>query len=534
MKQVYLFLISASLFALPALAQGDDLVDVEGRVVRAGTTVGIPDATVRLNNEQTTSGPNGEFHFRTERRNLVLSATRQGYTRAAIFLYPDKGKVPANDDRPYLLLGQPVLLEISPSAGITGTLTGPGGKPLEGVTIEFVRVFDLPPRVALNGGTRVTSNAEGEFSFLPRDETGSYALRVVPEMQRAPIQTHFDPEWNIAEQSYPPTYWPGGGDKRSLLPLQLGDGKPIDVGKIRIDPVPAYLVLVKFPASACGGDDAFFMASLVHETHPPDLLGSPMRIACGTDMLLHGLTPGAYSLRLNPVNAPVEQRRFGRLRFEITDDNLERTIELESGATLEGRVTMPGGLKQDGNPFAGLRISVNSFPANTGIVEAAQVQPDGSFRAENIPLERLNVALIGDLPGDLGVTRITLHGLALPPQLPPELTQIDWEGIGPLEFRVGTASGVIDATIPGKEEDRLTLLLAPWPSLEGVPPMRHPTNGRFRVSGVPAGEYEMWVLPWEAMMVDLGDLMSELGPGTRVKLKGGESATVELELPQSQ
>ncbi len=532
----------------PAWAQ----ITVNGRVIQQGASNGIPEVPVFLQRNgpdfkpepwTTTTGPNGEFHFEVDSgTSFVIRTEKPGYTNAATNLRP-ADQMPAIPDPNFHSLDEPVILEITPRPKITGRIVDfDTEEPVEGVQVALAGVVEVTPRIrtAMDRGGGVFSGPDGTFA-LESDVVARMAVHVLPVASGRPtIQTRFDPEtWDTVEQGYMESFWPGNGEKNGVVPIDLAGRSEVDVGTIRVRSTPVYRLRAELPEKGCAEGETYY-ASLAGGAAPivsTLTRGGGETIACGGELLVTGLRPGSYDLYLSPTDAPVSQQRFAKLSFDVTGENVERTILLQPGVTLEGRLELPSGMKFSGDhPFEGIGIQFTPTPwSGPAAMRRIRVDEDGSFRAENLPLGAIDIVVSGKLPESLAISGVTLHGLGQPQQIPANRTRIEWDGVGPLVFELGQNSGSISGTVKdgAGEPAHAMVIISAWPAPAGLRPEGRPvTDAKFVYSELPAGEYHLWALPELALLwMSQGGKLSDLGPGTAVKLKEGQSATVELRLP---
>ena len=543
------FLLLAA-FALPGVAQ----LTIEGRVIEKGTSNGVAGATVTLDSRWTVDGASqknerttqtdagGNFRFEVSgKEGYNLRATKEGYSSDGVSLGP-KDAIPPNAPASVQALGEPVTLAISGSPTITGRVEDfDTGEPLSGVAIEAVQV-EMPTRY-LGRAKLGSSGEDGTFAIQPETGSGYYLIRVRPELQLTPrIRTDFDLDsWDISEEDYEQTYWPGGGDLKAAIP-QLAQGiATVNVGAVRVRKSPVYRALFRFPASQCSEGESFNTHLIDRETGLT--VDAPVEVPCGSDLLIVGLSPGPYKLFLTPGETPPAEQRFGRVPFDITDENQEFTIQLNGGVDLDGRIELPSGYVggSEEQPLSG--ITVSAIPKDRpGAQRDAQVAEDGTFRLVNLPLEPYDIVVHGSFPAPLFVKGMTLHGIPPPAQVPTNKTRFALDGVGPLEIQLSDRPATITGTVvdaAGNPTDGI-VLLSRWP----MPPDANedmgtqgatiPADGTFTVSDLPQGEYRLWALPVRQMInwTQTHQPVTDLGPGAAVKVDEGGSARVEVEMSQ--
>ncbi len=530
-----------------------------GTLCRSGTATGVPGAEVTLSEFVTgedrfvvhrkvatalTDGA-GAFRFRLDRAgNYYLEATKTGY--AAIGGSADQpdtaeGPVSITAEQPQVTRA----FQMTRPAELTGNVIDENGDP----------VADLPLLLSAGQGTRgvqVTSDAEGKFTasrLLP----GAYTAQVTGRTQFVPNMTQpfREEEWKKVGEDWEHSYWPGGGDLASALPLTVAPGAVASMGTIRVRRVPYYRAHVTMGSDACAsGTPPRFWAvrDLGPQASAAELRALPFGFApvpgrtCSPEFLVINLRPGNYWFTLFGEDG--KPGRWALAHVEITNANVEVPMTLMPTVTVPGRLVAAEGSELPS--FKNISVRLGADLDGLATSARAAVGEDGTFAFQDVQWPRRTLifeGLLSAFPGSM---------LQPAPGLTHYVEAIRYNGVESTDGVITLAPGaelqiVVDdqpASLSGTVQNGnspaplASAVLVRWPITRINPlapyqfTVRSDGDGKFTFTGLPPGEYRALAVPFEglAKLGEPGMLTQLAASAERVELDRGGSQTVKLKL----
>jgi len=395
------FGLTAALALSQGVQDGDPRPEIHGVITEAGTHYGIAGLQVALTLEgqpsstasTTVTDSQGAFRFQpNDFGHYKVEVKLEGYR-----IVPSLVNLDQNLQNPATV----VITHGNPSESANFTLARPAeitgrvaddetGLPLARFPVAAVELRYSRGRASFGfGGMRAVTDQDGRFVFngiLP----GNYVVETLPRVLGGDrvLTTFSEADASIIDEDYERTFWPGGRDLDSAVPIPIGSGQTLSAGTIKVRKAPYYRVHAVFPAGNCTPADKVMM-QFRSARLGGDILSS--EVPCGTDFLIRSVEPGSYRLTLATQRTP-ETRTQGTASVEVTDKNRDVTISLTPGVALDGRVVFPEGVPQ--TAFERLLVAVD--PAESIFASGRPLAPDeqGRFRMANAPWGRLTVSLI--------------------------------------------------------------------------------------------------------------------------------------------
>lgn len=401
---------------------------------------------------------------------------------------------------PYQASGlvSPLEVELEPAASVQGQVMWPSGRGAENIEIEVAR-RTAGSRSGRRAWTR--SAADGAFYFPTLTSGGHYVLRARP-LYLPPIEVSFQA--------------PEAGQQRSDLEVALTVFRSV-VGSVtgpNGDGVPWASVTLR----ASSGTKLEAQAD-------ENGIYSLAEVPTGTARL-HVIAPGFVSVRADDLEIlEPEEARDGI--HGVGPQELP-PIRLERGVELWVRV-----VDRDGEAVAGAIVETRSFqlikarPRSRGNFLwdsrdfRVAVQSDDDGRVILTDLGRgaeltLTVTRAGYVPAEL-------NGVQVPDEAEDEVLEVV------LERESHIAGVVLDAE--GRGLAGTYVALSPVEALRKPPPgssARTGADGRFRITGLPAGLYEVWARA--SGHADMDPIEVDLGSGESLEglvFQVPESATIQ-------
>ena len=347
------------------------------------------------------------------------------------------------------------------------------------------------------GGTPAITDGDGQFAVTGL-APGEYAVEIHPQAaQEKRVLTQTPKDSPAAEPDYEHTYWPGGHGADAALPVTIGSGATVHIGRLPVRKVPYYRVHLRIPVSNCEAGETLhvaesFQAGRSRWQHP---LAS---VPCGKDLYVTGFSPGTYGLMLSNGGGTPENLATAFISFSIVDRNLELTAPLARGVAVDGVFLAEDGTKLP--DLANTRISLRAtdqFSGSMGAGMPVLPTPDGKFRIEGVrPVEQM-VWVYGLASGNY-VKEIRYNGAAVSGEIVAlESGAMAHKLTIVIDDKPGTITGAVMSG--DKPVSRPVVIGRKWPpqnppSPSGMAGARGDEAGQFRIGGLVPGEYHLIAL----------------------------------------
>jgi hypothetical protein len=472
---------------------------VRGHVLAADTGQPLRKAQVRMTspenreNRLATTDTNGAYEFKEVRGGRYQIAASKG-SYVGMSYGQDR---PTDAPKPLQILdGQTVerLDFVLPrGAIITGRILDEFGEPAPEIAVTVERYqFIQGQRRLVPTGRQTSSNDLGEFRLFGIPP-GQYYLAARWRNQSAPNANTSD------RTGYPPTFFPGTSNAAEAQRIALGAGQQVDEVVLMLRPIRA----ARITGTALFSDGKPMSPAMIMVVQTGGFGfsmggGGPVR-PDGT-FTLNGITPGEYLLRVQTMGP-------------LTPDNESATVKLTVAGTDISDLALVGTKPVSGtgrivvDPAAAQNLPrnlmVSAFPIELGFAvpppPPARVADDGSFELKAIPgLMRLDVR--GGGPGGgmasgwavrsvrLNGADVTDSGVAFKANEPISGLEIE------LTNKVTSITGLV-ATTRGEPSKDYTAIVFSQEKEKWTPPTRYQgsarpdQDGRFKITGLPPGEY---------------------------------------------
>jgi hypothetical protein len=477
---------------------------------------------------KTTTDGAGAFRFLPgENGNYYVLAKKEGYGRAPSAGLSMAASIRLTEERPV----REVQLMLARPGWITGRVVDEDtGRP-----VAKLRLFATESRYT-NGRRMLiptgasTTDADGRFTaaVAPAD----YLVQLNPRASAgapSPLLTAFsEDDLRKVDMDYGETYWPGGHEASTALPVMVASHDRLDLGTLRIRKTPLYRARFSFPPAACHpGEETFVYLS-------SDALGGMQelgQVPCGKDLLLRGLAPGTYQMEF-VIGRGQNDLASAKVTLRVADENLDIPVLFGRGVDIEGRiVAAEGALKP---PLDKLRVVLSPVVPDSWSL-GIPIAPDaeGRFRIENARLTEQRLEVQG-VPASHYVQEVRYNGSAA-------------RG-GILDLSAGAMAHSLEIVIDDKPAalagsvvdndrpvDRPFVVLAHWPiSGPRTPGAMGDEDGKFQFAGLAPGLYRVVAIPSASKdRLDRPNILERLLAGAKeVTLGPGNFQTVTLELTE--
>ena len=553
---------------------------VEGVVVRAGTGEPLANAQVTLiravasataargasddgtsNTAQTSTDRNGRFAFKSiAPGSYRIIAARNGYARQEYGqrVFGGPGRVVT------IAAGhsvETITIGLTPAGTVSGTVRDLSGDAITGLQVQLLRqVYNASgQRTFVTAGTDRTDD-RGEYRVF-WVTPGRYHLVVsASAAARAVATPGVEATGNeVAENRFPPTYFPGTIDLAQASPIDVRPGEELNAIDVSVSRQALFRISGKVIDPRTGQPPRSASVTIVPRgsAAPPVALfgsASPYNPSDGS-FELRDVAPGAYWVRATVTAASADSiltaNAAGRSLADIFTESVNadrRVVQVAadvSGSDVDGLIItvaasapIRGRLRVEGQPLAALgnldRLQVTLRPATTGTSSNRHrpVSADGVFRLDNVsPGEYF--ATVQPLPEGYYVKEARLDQLdALQQPL-----VISGPVSGTLDVVLSRAAGRIEGTVTdsrGQGVAGVQAVLVPTPRLRWrFDLFRTATTdgtGRFSLSGIPPGDYSLFA--WEALQsfayFDDDVLRQSETAATSVRIVESSTATVQV------
>lgn len=470
------------LLMFAAIAPAQTAGSLEGTVVNSMTREPVKRAMVRLEGQNfqanaVATDDSGRFQFAAVMPgSYTVSAEAQGYTRRAVqpvtVADQQKVSVPA--------------LSLRPGGVVSGKVVDADGEPMpNAMVLALVYSYPLGAR-KLTRVSFATTNDRGEFRMSALIARRYYLMADAPD--RKP-----EPQGRMHRQgpdtAYAPAYYPNSLDPERATPVDVAAGAEAGGIEIRRQKIPLFHVRGKvagLPEQAIGKTEVtvgnceptFLTGSLGAEGN---LEAAAIRVDGSFDV--PHVSPGTHCVMV--------QGTFGLARRDISvsDKDVENVaLAIAAPFELKGSVVVEGTLPE---PFEKLRVMMSPVGLETLFLHSP-VNPDGSF------------VLDGAFPLAYAVSLQMPEGSYLKTIRMGNQESADGRihvtsGAEPMTILLATDAGQVTGTVKSASGDPVSSMVAIVPA--GVPYRldlfrngNTDERGRFTVSGVAPGDYEVFAL----------------------------------------
>lgn len=288
--------------------------------------------------------------------------------------------------------------------------------------------------------------------------------------------------WVRSQADLADTYLPGGPERDNAIATGLASGASLSLGNLSVRKIRKYNVRIKVDCAA--GVEVFVEA----RTPQSSLDGN--KIACGSEKLVSGWTPGEWKLDAYTLAGPPESHLRASLSIVVKDRDLDVSLTPVPGITAQGRVLGAEGVRlpalegQEVRRFSETLVNVLSE-----VIEGT-LDAKGAFRFSNLASSPYRIWLPW-LPATHYVKEMRYNGVAQPwPMLTPNPHAASHTLEIELDDKPATLSGtVMDGRRPAPQA-RVWLIPAGGGHAEAQT-KDGDEKGAFRFAGLAPGEYRI-------------------------------------------
>jgi hypothetical protein len=430
---------------------------------------------------------------------------------------------------------------VLPRAGvIAGRVVDEFGEPVLDAEVRALRYQSRLGQRRLTAASRVERaddlGAFRLFGLLP----GTYFVSAVPRWR--------DPATDNDEQAeYAPTYYPGTVDLAEAEPVRVSLGAEVSGLEVVLRPVRTSriggAVMDSTGAPAAGAQ----VSVVKRERGNAFVTLSETRVRADGTFELTRLAPGSYSVQAWVRGTAAAPPEFGATALQVAETDLEGVlVRTATGGTLAGRVVLQSDAKPPSPAFTASLIEIAARPAldeirlPAGSASTTRVRADWTFELRGLSGPRM--LRVSGQPSPWALESITIGGRDVtdePVEVKPGEVMRGAEIV--LTTRTTDVDGTVEMAPSGPSP--ITVLVFPADPPERDPQSRRvqlrrvDRDGRFRIRGLPPGEYLAAAVPyiWQGEWLD-ADFFNRLAPAaSRLRLTAGARASLRLKvaaLPQ--
>lgn len=484
-----------------------------GRIVDAVTSQPVADAQVRLRGVTETAvraSDDGWFVFRDVRAfTYDLSVTRPGWVEQR-----QRIRVTAAERR------ADIAVALNRAPGLHGTVREEDGRPFISARVHALEIIAASDGVRTGRSYEVRTDDRGRYTFNALNP-GDYVLYV--DVNTVEIERD-----DRADRTfYPPSFHPGGTAPFEASPVSLlanDSSREID---FVIRPVPMRTVMGTVRAGGLPVANALLQIGRLDPLSSSLSPERTFRLRTGQTMadgtfVFDGLAPGEYLVSLVAENTSVPHaiRRVDVTRHDAAAVNFDELKMPRRGASRPA-VNVPRGTARlngivadsdQANPAHLSRTLVTVTNLATKVVRKVQTDTRGTFQLTRLAAGRYELSADRD-----GYISLTSVGYGDPP-LVVNVGEGEVVSATLTMRRGGVVSGVVydESGNPAAGRGVLPRLFSVE---DGVPMMRDPRRfqfaggvsggetdsaGRYRIFGVPPGEYVLAVSPKDVSSSGIG------------------------------
>jgi hypothetical protein len=507
---------------------------LRGRVVAADTGQPLRKAQVRIfaaelrENRMATTDGDGKYEF----KELPAGRYNVSASKGSYVALQYGQQRPFEAGKPVEILDRQTVEKVDfalPRGGvITGRILDEFGEPLPDAQVMAQRYQNIGGRRRLGlAGRPASTNDIGEFRLFAIPPGQYYLSATLRNMGMGDTDDR---------SGYAPTYFPGTSNLAEAQKVTIGLGQVVSDMNMAL--MPARTARITGTAHDSQGRP---MMGVVMAAPRGDsmmmMFGPPGQIRPDGTFTINGLAPGNYLLQTQGGRSMDDEAASAEVTINGDDVNGIRLVGSKP-STASGRVVVDAAAAQSLRPST-LRLQVQPLVFDgpmMGTMGPAAVNDDLTFELKTRP-GRMKVALAGPAPGwTIRAVRyrgvdVTDSGIEF--RANEDITEIEVE----LTNRATDLSGLVTNSRGAAVKDYSVVVFAQdrdkWtPNSRYMRTGRPDQDGRFKVTGLPPGEYHIVALDY----VDPNEwtepeyLERVRSKATSVTINEGETKSVDLRI----
>ena len=518
---------------------------LRGHVFGADTGQPLRKAQVRIvaneirENRMATTNENGVYEFKELRAGrYTVMASKGSYVNMS---YGQQR--PTDVPKPLEILEHQTVervdLMLPRGAVITGRVVDEFGEPAPEIQVapERYQVVQGQRRL-FPSGRSATTNDIGEFRLFGIPP-GQYYISATSRNMSG-FNPNASPSPN-ERTAYAPVYFPGTMNAAEAQRITVSAGQQIDDLVMVLKPIKASRV----SGTAIGSDGKPLSPAMIMVMQSNLGFGSMMggtQVRPDGTFTVSGLAPGSYTLRAQRMGPSAEGPEIAMATVTVTGDDIANVqLVAAKPSTLTGRVIVdPAAASSLPRP-----VMIRAFPANVSGIPApppppARVADDFTFEIKSTPgvMRLMMGGGFGPPPEGWSIRSVRLNGVDVTDAGIEFKPNEDVSGVEvELTNKVTTISGTVKTSRGELSKDYTAIVFAQdkekWTGNTRYQSVGRPDqDGRFRISGLPPGEYYIVAVerlePGQSGDPDF--LESVRSKASSLSLREGDTKNVDLRL----
>jgi hypothetical protein len=516
---------------------------LRGHVFAADTGQPLRKAQVRIfaneirENRMVSTNESGVYEFKELRAGrYTITASKGSYVSMS---YGQQR--PTDAGKPLEILDHQTVervdLMLPPGGVITGRVVDEFGEPAPEIQVATERYQVVQgQRRLFPAGRSVTTNDIGEFRLFGIPP-GQYYLSATWRNTSG-----FNPNGSPSERTaYVPIYFPGTMNAAEAQRLTVSAGQQIDDLVMVLKPIKASRV----SGTATGSDGKPLTPAMIMVMQSNAGFGSMTgggQVRPDGTFTVGGLAPGTYTLRAQRMAPSADGPEAAMTTITVTGDDLtDVQLVAAKPSTLTGRIVVdPAAASSLPRP-----VMIRAFPASVSMIPApppppARMGDDFTFEIKSTPgVMRLMLGgAFGPAPADWSIRSVRVNGVDVTDAGIEFKPNEDISGVEvELTNKVTTISGMVKTSRGETSKDYTAIMFAQdkqkWIGNGRYQSAGRPDQeGRFKISGLPPGEYYIIAVdrlePGQSGDPDF--LEAVRSKATPLSLREGETKNVDLRL----
>ena len=492
---------------LPSTSSDEDSIALRGVVVSSVDRTPIRAALVQLLGKKPRAmltGADGAFQFDgLGAGDAVVVARKPGYFSAQEY-YPES----VGEQHVHLVANlKPIELKLYPEAVVCGRVTNENGRPLEGFTVQLIRVGAKGSGSRRGSLPSTLTNENGEYR-LAELRAGTYLISVSKKLDGGgPVALFQASKFRVG---YPTYFYPSVTDSNLATPVHLTPGKQIQAD-LRMASQP--LCRISGNVQGATKEGAIIVVAIgAHDVSPV----AATSLAPGiTNFVLEGVPAGSYLVgAIQPSPGEGEWSKTGIARVDVTPSEEPVSIALFEDQKVQVKFSsaspQPSGNSEQGPNVLVTFLRTDLQMENPLLAASMSAGPDGPDGESTIALPPGEYRAQVRVAGNRCVASVKSGTTEL---LKEDLVVTTGGVVEPIKVVVRDDCGRVQGVVSKEGQPAMGRVLlipegAPWAGLSTAAN----SDGAFQFQGLVPGSYV-------AVALDGADDLDSDDPETLAKVK---------------
>jgi protocatechuate 3,4-dioxygenase beta subunit len=528
--------------AKAAAQSGGQEFSIGGTVVDSATAKPVGHALVRLEIEGTSTmrrvmtGDDGKFEITGISKAGAgrMEAWKPGYFSPRHIRrdrYRGIGGMQAITVEP----GADVTIRLTPEATIAGQVVDESGEPIEGLPMELVFEAAEQGKRVLREQDRETTNEEGRFRFANL-RSGRYFVMAGPSEEEASRSS----AKGRTALGYPAEFYGGGSDYSTASPLDLTDGRHVDLD-MRLALEPLFHVTGTIAGNPPPGRSDVRILNAARQRVGQAYLQKP-----DGEFQIALLPRGSYTIRSSVFGSEKNQCAAAVRHLDLTRDELGLHLTMAPCVTIPVNLHVERTSEESKKDAQSLRIGADGVARDQP--SAAQVvlfskddpSPFARQRSQADKNDDLNAQSLRNVEPGTYRAEVYPRGAFYVESVQSGLTDLEREdlvvaegaAVAPIEVSLRDDGAQLEGTIKLGDSTGAAVAIAIPEKSERLSKIAMAQDGKYRFQNLAPGAYRILAVDRvDDFAYAERDVMAKyLGQSKEVNLRANDKATVDLEL----